>query len=101
VRLFDTPGADVAYDRWLTTTPEDRAHPSECNCEKCHEWHIDEGMVIENAVDWGIDFQCCVDEFDLMVEKKQACRTHPKSYFEPATKTEPAHCEGCEPEYFK
>lgn len=101
MRLFDTPGADAAYDRWLTTTPEDRAHLPECNCEPCHEWHISEGMVEDNAIEAPQDYQCCVDQLDLWIETGKRCKTHPKAYFEPATKTEPAHCEGCEPEYFK
>lgn len=95
-RLFDTPGADAAYDRWLTTTPADRAHLPECNCERCHDQHLEDGIVISNAVCSPQDYGCCVEKFADMVEAGEVCKTHPEAYFEKATKGRPAHCEGCD-----
>lgn len=95
-RLFNTLGVDTAYDRWLTTTPQDRAHLPECNCEKCHKSHLEEGMVISNALDSPQDYDCCVEKFDDMVEQGEVCKTHPRAYFEKATKDQPAYCEGCD-----
>ncbi len=51
-------------DRWLTTTPEDRAHKDECNCLGCHEGHKQSDMVRENALERPQDFGCCVEEAD-------------------------------------
>jgi hypothetical protein len=73
-RLFDTSGADEAYDNWLTTTPEDRAHQPECNCERCHAQHIEMCEVPENAR--RIDYQCCKDELDEWIENGKWCPEH-------------------------
>lgn len=92
--LFDTPGADSAYDKWLTTTPEDKGHAPECNCDRCHQAHIDEDMVEDNAE--GPDFQCCIDQLDGWIADGKRCGKHPKSYFEPAEGGKPAYCEECD-----
>lgn len=78
----------AVYDRWLTTTPEDRAHKEECNCEGCHKGHIESGSVAENAE--SPDFGCCKDQIELDIEKGKRCRLHPTAYFEPG------YCEGAE-----
>jgi hypothetical protein len=98
MRLFDTPGADSAYDRWLTTTPADRAHQDECNCEKCHDWHREEHLIEDNALDSPKDFQCCVEEYEARLEDGEYCKKHRGAYVEAPTKTTPFYCEDCEAE---
>jgi hypothetical protein len=94
MRLFDTPGADSAYDKWLTTTPADRGHAPECNCDRCHQAHIDESMVEENAESH--DYKCCIEQLEDWVGRGKRCGNHPKSYFEPAEKGKLAYCEECD-----
>lgn len=77
-------------DRWLTTTPQDKAHAPECNCEPCHDWHVDEGLVRDHAANAPLDFECCVSEFKIWVERGDACKLHPYAYCEPGV-----GCEEC------
>ena len=70
--------------------------PDECNCEECHLAHIEQGEVVENSDN--TDFQCCVDQMDTWIEDGIKCEKHPTAYVEPKTKTEPMHCDICEPE---
>jgi len=58
MRLFDTVGADAAYDRYFN--PPD-LHEDD-DCEECHKLHIGEGVVEENALKWHRQFPCCVTE---------------------------------------
>lgn len=90
--LFDTPGADAAYERWLD--PPESKCPSECNCEECHERHREAGDVIENAIERWENFLCCVDALDEMKQKGLVCPKHPRADFVIATKW----CEQCEAE---
>jgi hypothetical protein len=76
----------------------------ECNCNECHDWHVQEGMVEDNA--GGPDFnsgpfECCQDQMEEWFRTGERCRIHPTAYVEPPTKTEPMHCEGCDPAWFK
>lgn len=52
-------------DNWLTSLPN--THSSECSCQDCHEWHIEFGVVEENAE--SPDFRCCKEEMDYRREK--------------------------------
>lgn len=42
-------------------------HRPECNCSKCHSWHVEDCGVRENAE--GPDYQCCKDQLELWEEK--------------------------------
>ena len=44
------------YDKWLTTTPADRAHQDECGCPRCHQWHKEEGIFMSEC-------QSCEEEY--------------------------------------
>ena len=83
------------FDRWLTTTPEDRAHKDTCNCEQCHQKHIDDGVVLDNALSFPLDYQCCVDEVEGKIDAGEMCEIHPRSY------CEPGYCEACAEEEFE
>lgn len=54
--------SQCAYDRWKTTTPADSWHKEECNCDECHEGHIESGMVEQMARH--IDYECCRNEIE-------------------------------------
>lgn len=75
--------------------------PPECNCEECHIWHCQEGMVVDNAE--SPDFQCCKDQMEEWFESKRRCRLHPRAYAEePCPENSyTAYCEGCEAEPLK
>jgi len=76
MRLFDTPGADAAYDRWLD--PPEPKCPEECNCEDCHDHHMRNGEVAELA-ELG-DFQCCEDQLDSWIDDGEWCGDKPKDH---------------------
>ena len=40
------------YDNWLTTDPR-KYHEDWCNCEMCHEIHVEEQIFLEG---------CCADQ---------------------------------------
>lgn len=58
-------------DRWITTTPMDKAHEPECHCRKCHTLHIEFDRVEINAETWPQDFPCCVCEMEDRKEKDE------------------------------
>ena len=84
----------MSYDSWLTTTPADRAHPSECNCEKCHEWHVEDDQVFDNAIDAPQDFQCCVDHLEGWEADGLVCRKH-RRHLDQFKENGPLACEEC------
>jgi hypothetical protein len=97
--MSDSPPSSW-YDPPLPRHRDKTVIPDECNCSECHEWHISEGLVIEQFDN--SDFQCCVDQMDEWITEGQRCEKHPKAYVEPPTKEDPKmHCEECEPEWFK
>jgi len=69
--------------------------PPECHCEECHAWHVEEGMVLDNA--GSPDFPCCTEQLEEWFETGERCRKHPKAYAEAKTKDKPAFCEECQP----
>lgn len=91
IRLFQTSGADSAYERWQN--PPD-VH-EEDGCETCHAWHHEQSEVVANALDFPKQFLCCVAEFEEMKAAGKVCVVHPRAYFEPATSEHLAYCEDC------
>lgn len=98
MRLFDTPGADAAYDRWQNP-PDVREHTdygcSNClnpdedghcdpGCDNCHEFDIEMALSKECSL--------CVTLFENQVAEGERCLKHPRRY------CEPGYCEGCEDE---
>lgn len=66
MQLFNTIGADSAYDKWLDPIS---GHKDECNCDRCHDWHKEEGLVEDHAKNFPKDYQCCVHEWEsLMID---------------------------------
>lgn len=65
--------------------PEPKCEP-ECNCETCHEHHIQNGEVDELSK--RPDFQCCKDQMEVWFESGERCENHPSAY------CEPGYCEG-------
>lgn len=82
------------YDDWKTTTPEDHAHVGDCHCAHCHDYHIAQNTVVENAIDFRI--KCCMTELSEWKSVGKVCDKHPEAYFEPATKEKAAFCEECD-----
>lgn len=97
MRLFQTPGADAAYDRWQNP-PESKCR-LECNCEQCHDRHVREHKFIDNALDTPSDYQCCVNELNDRIYEGKLCGKHPRAYFESnsgKTGKPVVYCEGCD-----
>lgn len=55
-------------------------HSSECNCDKCHDLHIENGEVEANAS--GVDFQCCADELECWIQDGKWCPSHGGAYMD-------------------
>lgn len=55
---------------------ENIGHESDA-CEDCHEKHIHNFDVADNARKYPDDFPCCVWELDKLVQKGLACPIHP------------------------
>lgn len=91
MRLFDTPGADSAYDKWQN--PPD-IHEDD-SCEMCHTAHVSGGEVAKNALEWPAQYPCCVDEFEELKATGGVCLKHPLAYFEPAGSGGVVTCAKC------
>lgn len=61
----------MSYDNWRTTTPADRSHIEECNCDSCHRWHVENGKVREFSE--MPDFECCEHEMFERIKKGEWC----------------------------
>lgn len=64
------------YDRWLTTTPEDRGHDVYCTCPECHEAHLKEGSDYVKDMAQGYRLRCCLEQ---MEDWNEFCRWCGKS----------------------
>lgn len=80
----------AAYDRWLTTTPEDQGHDGYCNCGSCHAGHKESGgwEVWQNS--HSADFDCCKNQIESWIEEKKVCQKHPWYHLENGS------CDECE-----
>ena len=56
-------------------------HKDICNCENCHQSHIENGDFAKLAAS-GPDFQCCKDELDSRIEKGLWCKSHGDAYMD-------------------
>ena len=65
---------EYMYDKWLTSTPEDKGHDWSCSCGKCHEHHI----LIDGYKD--ITFPCCTDEVDFLMTIGKWCPAKPGTH---------------------
>lgn len=95
MREFDSS----AYERWCNQKEWDaEGHDGYCNCDTCHKYHYDHGMVADNAE--MPDFQCCKDQMEEWFESGRRCRKHPRAYAEEpcAANSFTAYCEACEGE---
>lgn len=80
MRLFETPGADGAYDRWQEPNSK---HTGDCECSGCHNIHIEENLVQENALDYNMG--CCQEQMEDWFQSGKKCRKHPRSAVTDAT----------------
>lgn len=47
-------------------------HKEECNCESCHEFHVENDNVFENSA--RRDYGCCREEIEFWAQKKIWCK---------------------------
>ena len=81
------------YDKWKTTTPEDRAHSWDCSCPGCHARHLEDiGTVVSNALDFPQDFKCCAEQLEEWAGKL-VCIKHPRAYFDSLSGCEICQCD--------
>lgn len=71
--IFDTPGTDAAYDKWLDPP---FGHIEECNCPRCHKEHA-----LEECAPLP-DFRCCRDEIDMLIDEGRWCAKHGGAYMD-------------------
>lgn len=68
----------------------------ECDsCDACHELHIDNGEVVDNAKLNPFRFPCCVDHLNFLRSKGEICPDHPFDYSEKLSDRAGFYCEGC------
>jgi hypothetical protein len=48
-------------------------HNEECNCSECHQQHVEQGIVDQNAM--MTDYKCCESEFQAWVDNGEWCTT--------------------------
>ena len=58
-------------------------HSDVCQCQRCHQHHIEGGMVEENTKIPFDEFQCCKDTLETWIEEGRWCGEHGSAYLDP------------------